>query len=226
VTVTAEVVDDPTITDSIQIIIGGTGGSVVIGQSTTIFSINNNTAYRLPMSVLVSDSNGNPVSGALVTLNLWPVQYATGCWVKVGEEWMPGNCPVPTYTFYSNEDDAHPGTEYYRNLILDDNPLLTPGPGVAPTEDGGDTPSDPGHWDGQLTPPLSAAGSVPGTVVTDVNGVGDFDLIYLKSSAAWIRVEVTASTVVSGTENQGKQTFNLPWAKGEEESLPDSPYNP
>ncbi len=223
VTVIATVVDDPTITDSLQIIIGGTGGSVVIGQSTTITSINNDTAYSLPMSVLVSDSNGNPVSGAIVTLNLWPLQYATGCWVKIGDEWLPYDCPVPTYDFYDNEDDRYPGEEAYRNLILDEEP---PGVYTIWDEDGWLGGPDPGFGDGQLTPPLSAAGTVPATVVTDANGVGEFDLVYLKSSAAWIKVEVTASTVVSGTENQVKQIFKLPWAKGEEESLADSPYNP
>ncbi len=224
VTVRAVVVDDPTIADTIQIIIGGTGGSLVIGQSTTISSINNDTAYSLPMSVLVSDSNGNPVSGAVVTLNLWPLQYGTGCWVKVGEEFVPGNCPAPTYTFYDNEDDNHPDTSYYRNLILDDDPLVAwP---AEPSEDGGSTPIYPGHGNGQLTPPLSAAGAVPGTVTTGANGVGDFELVFLKSSAAWIRVEVTASAVVSGTENQVSQVFILPWMQGEGDNLPDSPYNP
>jgi hypothetical protein len=213
VTVRAEVVDNPAITDSIQIIIGGTGGSVVIGQSTTIFSINNDTAYRFPMSVLVSDANGNPLSGAVVTLNLWPTYYATGCWVEVAGSTVPGNCLVLTYTLYPNEDDWYGlGDDRYRNLVLDVG------------EDQGPDPFNP---DEELTPALSAAGSVPGTVITDENGVGTFDLVYLKSSAAWIQVEITASTVVSGTENQGTLEFVLPWsqADADEQRLPHSPYN-
>jgi hypothetical protein len=224
VTVRATVVDDPVITDSIQIVIGGTGGSLVIGQSTTIASINNNTAYSLPMSVLVSDSNGNPVTGANVTLNLWPIRYATGCWIQIGPtSWIPDDCPVPTYTFYPNEDDRYPGTDAYRNLILDEEP---PGVYTLYDEDGMLLLSQPGHGDGQLTPPLSAAGTVPGIVTTSANGVADFNLVYLKSSAAWIKVEITASTIVSGTENQVTQVFTLPWMEGEEPHLSDSPYNP
>ena len=51
----------PAITDEINILIGGTPGSVVIGRGTSIFSIENDTAYRLPMVVTVADAGGNPV---------------------------------------------------------------------------------------------------------------------------------------------------------------------
>jgi hypothetical protein len=201
-----------TIVDSLSIVIGGTAGSVVIGTGTTIESINEGTAYRLPMSVLVSDSNGNPMSGTVVSLSAWPLRYATGCWVEdIVLGWVPGNCPAPTYTLYDNEDDTFPGTDMYRNLILD------------PGEDVG---GDPGHGDGQLTPPNSAAGTLPATVVTDDNGVATFNLIYLKSSAGWIEDEITASTLVYGTETQGTYIFVLPWLSGEGSSLPPSPYNP
>ncbi|MBN1833567.1 MAG: Ig-like domain-containing protein [Deltaproteobacteria bacterium] len=227
VTVIATVVDT-SITDSLQIIIGGTGGSVVIGMSTTLSSINGNTAYSLPGSVLVSDSNGNPVSGAIVTLNLWPSYYRTGCFAKIGEEWAVGDCVVdPAYYpvddwFFKNEDDWYgEGDARYRNLVLDPGEDRGPGPGVAQ----GESPDVP-NPDGQLTPPPAAAGSIPGTVVTDANGVGQFNLVYLKSSAIWIVVEITASTVVSGTENQGELEFVLPYAVGDEEHLPsESPYN-
>ena len=151
--------------------------------------------------------------------------------MEIANVWVPGDCADPNlpYWLYANEDDTYAGPPplaMYRNLVLD------------PGEDGFFNPADP-PWDplptvstgapaqpdGQLTPPLSAAGSVPGTVVTDENGLGTFDLIYLKSSAAWIQIEITASTVVSGTENQGTLVFTLPWAEGEGENLPHSPYN-
>jgi hypothetical protein len=220
------------IRDSIQIVIGGTGGSVVIGQSTSIESINNDTAYSLPMSVLVSDANGNPLVGAVVTLNLWPTYYFTGCWVAEGDTWVPGDCGDPwrPYWDYVNEDDRHGDSDArYRNLVLDPgedgyfNPLDLPWD----IGFGGTTTGAPSQPDGLLTPPLSAAGSVPGTVITDENGVGTFDLVYLKSSAAWIKVEIRASTLVSGTENQGTLEFTLPWSApdAKSQSLPHSPYN-
>jgi len=97
VTVHAEVVGSPAISDEVQIIIGGTAGSVVIGRSTKIESVQNNTAYKLPMSVLVLDSNGNPVSGAIVTLGTWPTQYAVGGWAINGTP-PPPCIPTARYT--------------------------------------------------------------------------------------------------------------------------------
>lgn len=96
VTVEAEVVGTG-ITDDVQIIIGGTAGSVVIGRSTKIESVNQNTAYKLPMSVLVLDSNGNPVPGAIVSLGTWPVNYAVGGWAVNGSP-PPPCVPTARYT--------------------------------------------------------------------------------------------------------------------------------
>jgi len=207
VTVWAQVVNAITcgnpgsICDSIAIVIGGTAGSVVIGRSTTIYSVNEDTAYRLPMSVLVSDSNGNPLSGEVVSLSVWPSQYTTGVWA--GEEPCGPVYDTLPPTWYDNEDGN-------RNLELDP---------------GEDTGTDPGHGNGQLTPPLPAAGTLPATVATDENGVGTFNLVYLKSSAAWIKDEVEATVVVSGTETTGMLIFPLPYSEEDKCNLAESPYN-
>ncbi|MDY7032248.1 MAG: Ig-like domain-containing protein [Thermodesulfobacteriota bacterium] len=203
VTVTASLLDGLLDTDSIQIIIGGAAGSVVIGVSTEISSNDSETIYIYPMSVLIADSNGNPVSGAIVTLSVWPTRYATGYWDD--EEGLP----VWTGQ-YDNED-------INQNLILDSGP--------PDYED--DMPScgsDPGCGDGILTPPSSAAGTLPGSVTTDEYGVANFELIYLKSSSVWIEAEVTASTEVFGSEDTSSRIFWLPYRVGDEEHLSDSPY--
>jgi len=196
VTVRAEVVgSDPVVGDDLSLVIGGTAGSVAVGQGSAVATIGNDTAYRLPMSVLVADSNGNPVSGAVVSLNAWPSGYATGSWKEIKD----GVC-IPTLNRleWPNEDTN-------RNLILD-------------------TVEDK-NADGQLNPPNSAAGSLPSTVTTDENGVAQFDLFYTKSSAGWIKDEITATVVVSGTETRSTYPFWLPWLKAESCSLADSPYN-
>ncbi len=153
--------------EPVEIIIGGTAGSVSIGVSTDIESVNEGTAYRLAVSILVSDSNGNPVPGAEVTMNLWPYYYYAG----------NAYTSTPEYDWwgpFANEDDPD------RNLNLD------------PGEDLND--------DGQLTPGISTAGSMPGVVTVDENGVGTFDWIYLKSYAWYVRAEISASTFVLGSE--------------------------
>ena len=205
VTVTATVVGKTTVTDSISIVIGGTAGSVVIGQSTTVESINNDTTYKLPMTAQVVDSNGNPVAGARISLQLWPSKYRTGIWIPTAAG--PSDCVPEISNTYPNEDDTFPGTYFYRNLILD--------------------PGEDANGDGQLTPASSAAGSVPAEVVADETGVASFDLIYPKSNAVWIVAELTGSTLVLGSETRSTTEFGLPFLKTDAQacSLPDSPFN-
>ena len=78
VAVTAALVANPAVSDSINIIIGGSSGSVVVGVGTTATSVNNDTAYEVGVSVLVADANGTPVPGATVAINLWPKGYYIG----------------------------------------------------------------------------------------------------------------------------------------------------
>ncbi|MDM8552590.1 invasin domain 3-containing protein [Desulfobacterales bacterium HSG2] len=195
VTVIGSVVGKPDVRDSIAIVIGGTAGSVFIGQSTKVESVDNDTAYKLAMSVLVSDSNGNPVSGSRVSLSAWPARYATGYWDTA----LTPTCPQEITGVFLNEDEN-------RNLILDSD--------------------EDANKDNELTPPNSAAGSVvPAVITTDENGVGHFDVKYLKTSSGWIKEEITATTMVSGTEAQSTYAFWLPVIGGEQCSLPHSPYN-
>ncbi len=105
VKVVGKIIGMEKITDEIRIVIGGTAGSIHIGRSTVVQVSEDNTHYILPMSVLVSDTHGNPVAGTRVTLGTWPVQYATGYWTVQPCE------PVQTGT-YANEDEN-------RNLSLE-----------------------------------------------------------------------------------------------------------
>ncbi len=91
---------------------------------------------------------------------------------------------------------------------------------------GEDTGTDPGHGDGELTPPSSAAGALPPTVTTDEYGVANFDLLYLKAYAVWIDAEIEASTIVVGTETISTFEFTLRYAKGDEPYLSNSPWGP
>jgi len=200
VAINAQVVGSgpPALTAQSAIVIGGTAGSVVIGRGSKI-NVLNPTTYALPMSVLVADSDGNPVPGAIVSLSLWPAQYSSGVWFldaspTEGEPYAP----YITGTF-GNED-------VNENLIRD--------------------PGEDLNGDGSLTPPNSAGGTVPATVTTEANGVANFDLVYMKGSAVWIRDRIRATTLALGTETSSSITFTLPAEKTDYEAgdLPDSPY--
>ncbi len=195
VLICAEVAGMPVAGSScVSIIIGGTAGSVTITHGTAIESVSNDTAYRLPMSVQVTDSDGNPVQGTTVSLGVWPPHCASGYWFEYEED----KCRPEYECILINED-------VNRNLILD--------------------PGEDSNRDGSLTPPISAAGSIPPYVTTDENGVATFDLIYLKSSAVWVEDEITATTYVLGTETKTTSTFWLPYVEDEACYLPNSPYN-
>lgn len=183
------------------IVIGGTAGSIAFGQATVLQEADNATNYVLAMSVLVADVNGSPApAGTVVNLSLWPIAWSTGT----------GCSPGPT--FY-NED-------VNENLFLDLG------------EDGARSPYPAGAFvvgnlDSLLTPPNSAAGTVPGTVTTDANGVATFNLTYSKTSAIWNVVRLRARTIVQGTEALSEFQFRLAPLLADIDPvclLPDSPY--
>lgn len=173
-----------------NITVGGTAGSVAIGTSTTIAANTTDTAYTLPVTVMVTDSNGNPVNGAVVSLSLWPSYYYKG--YRAGTGTTP--CAInSTYTNvrFSNED-------VNENLILDPGEDID-GPGGATLTNPATAPVL-GTPDGALWPPLAAAGSVPSTVTTGADGTATFNWTYLKQYANWVQARLKATTQVQGTE--------------------------
>ncbi|CAN2039730.1 exported hypothetical protein [Candidatus Magnetomoraceae bacterium gMMP-15] len=178
------------IDDTFNIIIGGTAGSIVIGLASEI-DVVSNTLYSMPISLIVADSNGNSMPGAVVSLSVWPEKYYTGYWTEDPCE--------PKITGPFNNEDVN------KNLMLD--------------------PGEDLNGDEQLTPPNSAAGTLPKFVTTDEYGVANFELTYLKASAPWIGVKIEASTIVLGTETVSHIILDyLPYAEGEECDLPNSYY--
>ena len=193
-------VGPPAVSATTKIVIGGTPGSVVIGQGSKIVVNADSTTYNLPMVVQVTDSNGNAVPGSIVSLSVWPTRYSSGFWYdKDPDPEKEKFAPYVTGTF-GNED-------------LNENMFKDAGEDV--------------NRNGILDPPNSAAGAVPATVKTDENGLGNFFITYPKQSAVWIRDRLRASVVVSGTETTSFVTFSLPFEKVEGESgiLPPSNYN-
>ena len=207
------------------ITVSGTAGSVVVGLSTTITDLDNSqaTAYQLPVSVLVSDSNGNPVPGAVVSVSAWPVGYFLGVRGKVN---VNDIACTPHYASYVSTT-ANPIVAAatgplgsYPNEDVNENLILDPGEDTPPA----------GNGDGSLTPPASSAGTVPSTVITGADGTATFNWVYLKTYANWLVVRLRLSTVVQGTERTTETTFGLSTSAPDLTSDPcvlgDSPFNP
>jgi hypothetical protein len=201
-------------TDAVDIIINQSAGSVVLGTSSTITTSNDNTAYQLPVAVLVADSAGNPAAGKTVTLRAWPKRVYTG--YRVGEE----PCPAIRIGAIENEDTN-------KSLSLDTNEDLAYAEGIIGLDLNADGDKfDVYGRDAKLTPHNSTAGSLPSTVTTDENGVANFNLTYLKQYASWAEVEIIATTQTDGTETQGSLNFVLRYLEGEGCNLNNSPFNP
>ncbi len=190
------------------VVIGGTAGSVTIGRASVATDSGNGTLYVLPMSVLIADSNGNPVANTVVSLSTWPIAFNVGGTVCVNN--APPGLPG---TYYFNED-------VNENLILEQNE-----DGVRKLYPSG-VLSAPGPANLQLTPPNSASGTLPATVTTASNGVATFNLTYTKSNALWIIDRIRARTLVQGTETLGEVRFALPALVSDIQAclLPPSPY--
>lgn len=178
------------------IVIGGTAGSIAFGISTAIEALST-TTYQLPMTVLVSDSYGNPAPNTTVNLSVWPVAWST----RTGTPCTVDPDTATTGTFY--------GEDKNENLLMDSG------------EDGyrkhwaSGTVVAGGTLDGNLTPVNSDGGNVPSSVITDANGLANFELTYLKNRALWTIVRMRATAVVQGTESVSEHTFRLPAAEAD-----------
>lgn len=187
---------------------GGVAGSVALGQSSKLQSVRSDTAYKLPMSVQVSDAAGNPVANATVTLSVWPYAWSLGSGCVSGNTYLNED---------ANENLSLDAGEDGGRTQIDSSTFLPIGPASG------------GKTDAIATPPNASAGAIPKTVTTDSAGVATFDYEYLKSNSIWTVVRMTASTVVQGSETKSQVIFRL--APSEEDvKLPntchisDSPY--
>lgn len=220
--------------DTVAIVITGGVANVSIGYASEISSSVDNTLYLQAISVLVADTNGNPVSGALVSLGLKPSRFRTGYWVKMGDEWVvvldnPCDAFSPTTPYIFVNEDLN------NNAYLDGNEdqltSYSVGAPNLPDYFAGYVSGNlvPGLNDGRLTPGQSVAGTIPSSAQTDANGVASFILTYQKEYAVWVEDQITATAMVFGTEYITKSRKWLPISADEEEiianAFPQSSFN-
>jgi hypothetical protein len=216
VTITAKI-DGTSISTDVVIIIGGEAGSIVFGRSNKILSSPDDTYYTQDITVQVSDANGNPVVGAVVTLNLWPTAYYLG-FESASAQSETGSEDCYFYNDWPKCSGIYPQANEDANMNL----VRDPGEDTGPY----DLNSGTMQADGLLTPHNSAAGSIPPTVTTDENGLAGFPHTFLKQYALWVKVRLKASVMVLATETQATSSWMLPGEKEEIETcdLFDSPF--
>jgi hypothetical protein len=164
----------------------------------------NAAQYAVTYAIQVSDANGNGVGNVDLTVRVVSLWYGTGHKVFAGGSWTPLFSDVCIDEDISLGDDA---TD--RNGILD---LV--GGVIGTGEDFNGT--------GRLE-----AGNIatvtPTLVTTDDDGFALVKVVYPQEHSGWVKVELTASTSVQGTESSRSVNFALPASAEDVNSEETSP---
>jgi hypothetical protein len=158
----------------------GTGNVLIVDDG-------NVTRYRAPFEVFVSDSAGQPVAGAVVDFSLWSERYAKGFY-RLPIICGPLECEQGDF-WSAQRLTSCPSEDFDRTGIITDLKDVTNS--------------------GTLIPG-NVAVVTPGSVTTDDDGSARFAVLYPRSYANWVEVELSAAARVEGTEGSANRRFWLP----------------
>jgi hypothetical protein len=205
--VTAEVVSNPAVNDSVELTVAGQEVFISLGTGNEIFEPDT-TTYEQPWTVFVTDVEGRGVPGASVDVSVLSLRFIKGQYVAGTDLWQPtpsATCFDEDTKFCSDFQEPN-GDSRCRNGRLDpgeDDPLVVnpdgPGQGAVPI----------GNGSGQIEAGNVASLSA-GTLTTDSAGRADFRLIYQQVYGNWVEVRLRVKTAVAGTEFSKTQDFTLP----------------
>lgn len=176
----------PVLSSDAQLTVGGEATFITLGTGNTIREVDAAT-YGLPYTVLLTNSAGQPIANASITLSITPKKYFKGVYVLplIGDHW------VPTSSAECVNEDA----DFDGNLD--------------PNEDDGSATAPDDNDDGVLWPGNVITVSA-GTVTTNENGFANFEVRYPQQFGNWLEVDLKASRIVSGTESVNTATFVPP----------------
>lgn len=205
-------VDGTAIQDTVSLTVAQSSLFISLGTGNEIL-VPNETTYQLPYSVVLTDANGNAVAGKDVNISVEALAYRKGYWGWTGTVWSlsggptaGGELTLASSPFYcANEDGSLPGGII--NGVLD-----------AGEDFNGNGILDPGN-----------VTSTPVTVTTGTDGSVQFSITYAQQYAQWVKVKLTASRLVAGTESLATSTFWLPIAGSDiasETSAPPGQISP
>jgi hypothetical protein len=197
VEVAASVQSAPAVAGDVYLTVGGQTVFLSLGTGAKISENDNMTQFIMPFSVMAVDARGNALANVPISLTIhssYPddepgntlAAYFKGGWILNGTQWVqtstPGNMTVNPITPCLNEDTN-------KNGILDSGEDI--------------------NGNGRLDPGDVATAS-PGSVTTDSTGTAEFSVVYPEDHADWVRVTLTATATVNGTESSTRSIFILP----------------
>jgi Bacterial Ig-like domain (group 1) len=182
--------------------VGGQTVYLSLGTGNTIESPTAAT-YSITYAVFAVDARGAPVAGAPVDLKVLPVSYVKGArvWNVTSSAYTTAVSTLPAAASCANEDVDYTGTY---SLAKDYN-----GNGVL----------DPGNV--AVVSPSSGTTAADGSLLVNV--------VYPKDHAYYVKVQLVATTAVTGTQSSTTSTFLLPYAAADfnQQSVqPPGPVSP
>ncbi|MFK7852856.1 MAG: Ig-like domain-containing protein [Granulosicoccus sp.] len=172
--------------------------NVTIGTSNEVIIKPLGTQYAMPFLVQVADGSGNPLQDATVKLSIRPLTYGKGRMTLVNEAGQEFSSSIENWTADSwaiqGDSITCLSEDANGNRILDADDLTTEdynGNGSLDPQD----PASLAAVDGDEYATLSG-----GSLTTDNNGSGFFEMIYPASNSLWAYVEITARAEALGAE--------------------------
>ncbi len=167
-----------------------------IGTGNEIFEPNS-AQYRVEYIVQVTDSQGNGVEGAQVQVNVLSLTYNKGYrTVPPGESsWTTVVTATCPDEDVDRDGQLDPGEDANGSGLIEAGNIAT----------------------------VSVQGQGGGTFTSDQNGFGLIDLYYPQEYAYYLRVRMTATTAVSGTEFAESTSFTLAGAASDFNSVASAP---
>jgi len=172
--------------------------NVTIGTSNDVIIKPLGTQYAMPFLVQVADGSGNPLQDATVKLSIRPLTYGKGRMTLVNEAGQEFSSSIENWTAdsWAIQDDSITcaSEDINGNRILDADDVTTEdynGNGSLDPQD----PASLAAVDGDEYATLSG-----GSLTTDNNGSGFFEMIYPASNSLWAYVEITARAEALGAE--------------------------
>ncbi|MGQ7847840.1 Ig-like domain-containing protein [Granulosicoccus sp. 3-233] len=193
--------------------------NVTIGTSNEINIKPLGTQYALPFIVQVADGSGTPLEDATVKLSIRPIRYTKGYMVLVNEggfEYAPDieNWSAHHWAMFGGSVNCDSEDDNGNRLL-----------------DSGEDFNNNGSLDPQDPAALAAiddedyATISGGSLTTDKNGSGYFEMLYPASNSLWSYVEITARAEALGAEADDSFRTTLPLPSSEVTKDDEIPAN-
>ncbi|MBW7930891.1 MAG: Ig-like domain-containing protein [Gammaproteobacteria bacterium] len=211
VSIKAQVVDTPSVSDTVNLTVSGQALAISLGTGNKLFEIGTAT-FAKEWVVFVTDADGNAVANKPVQVSVRSVNFKKGSLHVAG---TPARWVKAAETVCPDEDSLFPDdpAKYYNGILdLDPNPALSEDKNNNGLIEAGNiamvaavASNAPA---GSPCDNVGAAGNAA-NVVTGSDGRARVCIFYPQNYNLWLDARIEAKASVAGTEVAKSQTFEL-----------------